>query len=333
MLRPQQTPLLDEELSAVASLLERPVVAIDVGSRDGVREGWRALGPNAVLVGFDPDPEECARLTAAADRETTERYVPRALGAVEGTATLHLTRDPQSSSLYEPNARTIERYPELWRHAPKSTEQVAITTLDAWAEGEGIERVDALKVDVQGAELDVLRGGDRLLPTMRVVEAEVEFQELYTGQPLFCDVDRFMRERGFELWRLRDLHHCTLEPTGRAEPLFGVGDHVEHTRLGGQLAWGNAIWVRSEMTTRYAALDWQARARDACVTALFGLPELVRLALTGAREGAPAQERTAFVEIERAMQRREQATRLEDLLRRAPTRVRGMIDARLPRRS
>jgi len=56
-----RSPLPARELSAVASLLDRPIVAVDVGSRDGVRESWRALGSNALLVGFDPDPQECAR--------------------------------------------------------------------------------------------------------------------------------------------------------------------------------------------------------------------------------------------------------------------------------
>ena len=245
----------------MASLLDRPVVAVDVGSRDGVRESWRALGPNAVLVGFDPDPQECARLNARAAGPAEERYEPFALGAKSGPATLNVTRDPQSSSLYEPSAAAIGRHPELWRHEPLRTEEIVLTTLDDWARDSGIAALDALKVDVQGAELDVLRGGEGVLAGARIVEAEVEFQELYGGQPLFCEVSAHLRAAGFVLWRLRELHHATLAPAGRGEPVFGVGDYVERTRLGGRLAWGNAVFVKEEMGESGADASNGARGR------------------------------------------------------------------------
>jgi FkbM family methyltransferase len=327
-----RSPLARADLSAVAALLERPVVALDVGCRDGIRPAWRALGANALLVGFDPDPAECARLNAAAPGPARERYEPVALGASAGEATLHLTADPQSSSLYPPNPSAIRRYPELWRHEERDTLTLRVTTIDSWAEQAGVEAIDALKVDVQGAELDVLRGAKRALGAVRVVETEVEFQELYRGQPVFTDVERFMRERGFGLWRLREIHHCGLSPAGRAEPVFGVGDYVEHTRLGGQIAWANAIFVRDEMADADAGLDWHERARDACVAAVFGFPELVELGLREAAAGAPEPARAALAAVLARARRRGEWRRLEDLFRRAPAHARGFARARIGRR-
>jgi FkbM family methyltransferase len=327
-----RSPLAAQDLSALAGLLDRRVVAIDVGSRDGVREAWRALKPNALLVGFDPDPQECARLNAAAGDPEHERYEPFALGARPGQAVLNLTRDPQSSSLYPPNPATLARYPELWRHQPVGTEPVELTTIDAWASGAGVGSIDALKVDVQGAELDVLRGGQTMLGGARIVEAEVEFQELYSGQPLFCDVVSFMREQGFELWRLRELHYCGLSPAGRGEPVFGRGDYVERTRLGGQLAWGNAVFVRSELAQSGVPADWQTRTRDACLAAVFGFPELVELNLAEALAAADEPARGPLEQALRASRRRGRSRRLEDLLWRAPAHVRGFVGARVLRR-
>ncbi len=241
------------------------------------------------MVGFDPDPEECARLNAAAVDPERERYEPFALGATAGSAELHLTRDPQSSSLYAPNPAAIERYPELWRHEPTRTEAIALTTIDDWTARAGVNGVDTIKVDVQGAELDVLRGARRAIADVRIIEAEVEFQELYSGQPLFCDVASFMREQGLELWRLRELHHGGLSPAERGEPVFGVGDYVERTRLGGQLVWGNAIFVRGEMATAGGPGGWQSRARDACMAGVFGFAELAELGLREAATRRPHQ--------------------------------------------
>jgi FkbM family methyltransferase len=327
-----RAPLGAEDLSAVAALLDRPVVAVDVGSRDGVRPAWRALKPNALLVGFDPDPDECARLNAAVASPETERYEPFALGARPGESVLNLTRDPQSSSLYPPSPAALARYPELWRHEPVRTERIVLSTIDAWAAGAGVPGIDALKVDVQGAELDVLRGGEGMLAGARIVETEVEFQELYSGQPLFCDVVSFMRERGLELWRLRELHHCGLSRAERGEPVFGVGDYVERTRLGGQLAWGNAVFVRGEMAQPTGRLEWQSRVRDACLAAVFGFPELVELGLSEAAGSAPEPASQAIAAALEGLRKRGRARRLEDLVARAPAHLKGFIGARLTRR-
>src|SRR5262249_12855579 len=55
------------------------------------------------------------------------------------------------------------------------------------------------KIDVQGGELAVLRGATDLLDRTIVVHSEVEFAPVYRDQPLFSDVDLFLRERDFEL--------------------------------------------------------------------------------------------------------------------------------------
>jgi len=324
-----RSPLAATDLSAVAGLLQRPVVAIDVGCRDGIRPAWRELKPHALLVGFDPDPGECARLNAASADTTQERYEAHALAASDGEATLHLTADPQSSSLYPPNPAAIRRYPELWRHEQRSTETILTTTIDSWAQGAAVGAIDALKIDVQGAELDVLRGAEQSLGSVRVIETEVEFQELYGGQPLFTDVDRFLRERGFGLWRLREIHHCGLSPARRGEPVFGVGDYVEHTRLGGQIAWANAVFVREELADADAPIDWVTRANDACLAAIFGFPELVELALSQALTTAPEPARTTLAGVLARARRRAGWRRLDDLLRRAPAHAQGFARARL----
>ncbi len=326
------SPLSPEDLASLAGLLDRPVVGIDVGCRDGVRPAWRELRPHALLVGFDADPAECARLNALAGDPAQERYEPVALAASEGEATLHVTADPQSSSLYPPDPRALSRYPELWRHQPRRTETIHTTTLDAWADGAGVATIDALKVDVQGAELDVLKGTEMKLASVRVVESEVEFQPLYEGQPLFTDVDRFLRERGFSLWRLREIHHCGLSPAGRAEPVFGVGDYVERTRLGGQIAWANAVFVREEMTDPAAKVSWETRARDAALGAIFGFPELVEFGLSQAIAGAPEPARTTLSGLFERARRRANIRRVDDLFRRAPAHARGFVQARRPGR-
>ena len=117
----------------------------------------------------------------------------------------------------------VERFPALAGGQVERTVAVNLTTLDEWRAANGGERVDVVKIDTQGSELQVLEGAADALATVRAVEVEVEFNPLYEGVCLFGDIDRFLRSHGFVLWRLRDLAHYAAagrghRSTGRRDP-------------------------------------------------------------------------------------------------------------------
>src|SRR5262249_12061696 len=139
---------------------------------------------------------ECDKLNAAATGlgGAPQRYLPYFIG--DGSErTFYLTSQTMCSSLYEPSTPMLSRFAGL-EELVRTTHTSIVPThrLDDLPE---VQAIDYMKVDVQGAELDVLRGATRLLRRTLVVEAEVEFEPLYTDQPLFGDVDRFMRGQGY----------------------------------------------------------------------------------------------------------------------------------------
>ncbi|MBK7400938.1 MAG: FkbM family methyltransferase [Myxococcales bacterium] len=229
---------------------KRSSTVLDVGARWGVDEAWYALDPLARVVGFEPDPVECARLNAtigASDKRDAATFVPVALGGSKGQAQLHVTREPGCSSLLPPNRALVARYPALDVMSPVSSLSVEVTTLAEWANERGSTDVAFMKLDVQGAELDVLRGAGATLDRCVGLELEVEFMPLYEGQPLFGDLDVFLRARGFSLWRISHLvhyaerHRDTLE---REESAAYDNVHVTAKAGAGRLAWGHAIYLR-----------------------------------------------------------------------------------------
>ena len=264
------------DLSSLAARLERPLVVVDVGCRWGFEEKWEALGSQVRLIGFDADAAECEALRRQAGDGV--RYVAAALGAVPGPARLFLTREPACSSLYPPDPELIAERPELECTSLVGTAEVELTTLDAWAAGADVRSVDVLKLDTQGAELDILRGARRLLGSVRALEVEVELNPLYRGQPLFGDVDRFLREHDFVLWRLGHLVHYGL-PGGVSE--VGVEDRqvfdghgVPFSGRGGQLFWAHAYYVRREMALGPYRGSRQSALRDACIVKALGFDDL-----------------------------------------------------------
>ena len=284
------------ELQAVAPLaahLERPLVVVDVGCRWGVAGVWSSFAPHVSVVGFDPDVAECERLSMLHRGDPTVRFVAVALGRSRRTAPLYVTEDPGSSSLYPPDPESFLHRPELACTRLVREMPIELTTLDDWTREAGVGEIDVIKLDTQGSELGVLEGASRSLESVRALEVEVEFNEMYRGQPLFGDVDRHLRERGFVLWRLKHLVHYGLAdaPSELELDEQQVFDSrpVGFSAQGGQLFWGHAYYVRRELAFGEDTTDWRRWLRDGCIVSALGFPDLARSALQRALEHAPAE--------------------------------------------
>lgn len=133
-----------------------------------------------------------SRLHAGADFEIC------ALGSEEGTKTFYVARDDrnsQGSSLYRENS-----------NVPVIEEPVAVVTLDCYDEFLGPSPY-LLKIDVQGAELDVLSGAEsNVLPVTNVIWLESSLMEYNLGAPDIVDVMLRMGELGFRLHDIPTLH-------------------------------------------------------------------------------------------------------------------------------
>jgi len=284
-----------ESQRASAGSGSRPLVVVDIGCRWGLPERWSASLEDLRVYAFDADPAECARLQAQAAANVT--YVPLALGEREGAAPLHYTADPACSSLFPPDAHALATFPELHVIAPAGIGSVTIHTLNGWAESAGVTALDAIKLDVQGAELAVLRGASALLGTVRLIEAEVTFNPIYEGQPLFGALDAFLRDRGFVLWRLGHLVHYTSRsqqgvPVERVDRMFFDSEPVEFQVGAGQLTWGHAYYCTREMIDGSWS-DPGAALLDARAADLFGFRELAEPAFARARDLSVRREGAA----------------------------------------
>ncbi len=228
----------------------RPLVILDIGCRWGFADKFISDMNNILIFGFDPDKEECNRLEKSYNNDSI-RLIPIALADKLGNRTLFLTKEPGCSSLYKPDTNLTKNYPALDCATEVAQIEVELSTLDIWAKDNSVNYIDYIKIDTQGAELSILKGASKILSSVRYLEIEVEFNPIYEGQPIFSDVDFFLRKFGFVLWKLSNLVHYAKE--GESELVLSNDsinyDHhkLEYQTRGGQIYWADAFYIRSEI--------------------------------------------------------------------------------------
>jgi len=222
-----------------------PVVIIDVGARGGLSGTWEPLRGLMRGIGFEPDEDECRRLNGATGANVS--YVPTALSNKKHEAALYVTRKASCCSLLEPNSAFVDRFLNSEDFEVTEVISVSCDTLDNVVQTEGIEDIDFIKLDTQGSELWVLEGADRVLAEFCVfgIRVEVEFSPLYKNQPLFVDVDTYLRERGFALFDIRARLGRKVRRTAPA----GSGSFQ------GQGLWSYALYFRDFATDLGACLN------------------------------------------------------------------------------
>lgn len=210
---------------------EHPLMIMDVGaSLDGTPPYQSLIDAGlAHLIGFEPDAKEYEKLQARYGKP--HRIFPYFIG--DGRpASFHETNVFATGSLYKPNKPILEKFQNLYELVtPVGEHRVDTHALDGITD---IDRVDYLKIDVQGAELAVFRGAERLLKTVLLIHAEVEFLELYEHQPLFSDIDVYLRSQGFVLVRILSLASRAVKPTVLQN----------HINVGSQHLWGDVLYMR-----------------------------------------------------------------------------------------
>lgn len=174
---------------------------IDVGASHGQFALFASRRfPKARIVSFEPLPGPREDLSKLLSERVDVRAT--AVGATVGTVSMNVARNDDSSSALPIGARQSELFPGS---EAVDTIEAPITTLDQ-ALPEAIERPCLLKVDVQGLELEVLRGATQVLTQVDEALIECSFIELYEGQALADEVIAFAHSTGLRLVGIHGLH-------------------------------------------------------------------------------------------------------------------------------
>lgn len=204
--------------------MNMPVI-FDVGAYIGeITLQYQKLFPQSTIYAFEPFSVSVEKLKNRVGKLRNIKIYPMAFSDTQGRKKLNLNPDCSSNSFYEVTA-DAKKY---FKKAPGfGFEEVETTRIDDFAKKERIQKINILKLDVEGAEINVLKGAREMLTkhAIDIIYSEVMFFPHYKEGAMFYELCSF----------LNDFHYS----------LFGIYNAKQTAK--GQLRWGNAIFLSPEM--------------------------------------------------------------------------------------
>jgi FkbM family methyltransferase len=178
----------------------RPLV-FDVGANRGQTiERFRKHFAQPIIHAFEPGGDTFAELQRRTAGIADLHLNNVALGSRSESRTFFDSDDTEMSSLLEPSA-------DAWGEI-KSKYPVDVLTLDDYCAARSIDRIDVLKTDTQGFDLDVIKGAQRMIEkrAIHLICTEIIFSDMYKGSPRFDEIYGFLADRGFALVAFYDFY-------------------------------------------------------------------------------------------------------------------------------
>ena len=236
--------LLDPEISVLSSILRKKIesnlIIADVGSS--------GLPPEEFFPIFEKTNFHCFDADNRAKKSSSPNIIfhNKGLFSSDDEKKIFLTQMPDASSLYEPNKNFLDKFLNANASDIGNEEKIKLTTLDSVFNKN--EKIDFLKVDVEGADLEVIRGGEKSLSDCLGIKIEVQYKERNIGSPLFSEIDAYLRKSYF----LLELKNSSWLKT----KTYFINSNPE-------IIWGDAYYLKNEESflNSYSLKKYQDRKK------------------------------------------------------------------------
>jgi FkbM family methyltransferase len=189
---------------------EQRFVAVDVGAAHGLLPHWEKLNHAAEVYQIEPRQDACAELEStnkSMGLTETRHVICAGVADTDGPRILYVANMPTGSSILQLQTASEDdcgdyRNPNYL--LPITEKVIETRRLSSLMRERNEHRVDLVKLDIQGAELEGLRSlGPDMLPNLLGAELEVGLHGLYPREARFPAIEQFMDENGLELFDVR----------------------------------------------------------------------------------------------------------------------------------
>jgi hypothetical protein len=291
------------------ALDQHPFVLIDIGCAWGIDAQWRVFGDNLRALAYDPNLAEVARLNEIEPNPAVKYFAgfagvpadhPWQAKRADGP---QIARNPFQrfscvKSIVERNAvaNDAEKQALNQWHELKLADPNAPIFLAEHFRAEGLAEIDFIKMDIDGADFDVLQSLDREFEERAVLGAFLEVNFIGAGgdtEHSFHNTDQFMRKRGFDLFDLSINRYSSAALPGRY-----LQANPSKTDVGRPFQ-GDALYVRDicseECLPFSAGMTPQRLLKIAAIFSLYGLPDCAAEVLVRFRDRLSAVADVGFL--------------------------------------
>ena len=262
-------------------LVERPLVALDIGARRGFVDDLLPIAAAVDAIGFEPDSDECECLNRTAQNQSgprrSPRFIPAALAKEPGQRDLHITRRGGASSMLTAIPGVGARYMRDDYFTVERTVKIDTLILDEVLVRFQIGSPTYIKVDVEGMEREIFDGSAGALNHVLAVRTEVAFLRTRHNQPFHHEIDALLQDHRLLPFGFLELHDWR-RTTKRKHPLAGKRS-LPYSR--GRLVHGDVIYLRDAET-----MGRVGRGGCRSYGATSGLGSLLRLCRRSCRHPA-----------------------------------------------
>jgi len=206
--------------------LTNGVTLVDVGAAGEIMPRWKRIETYLNYNGFEPDERSRIFLLNKPYKCISYIIYDKIVSEKESSEILYLCETPTVSSTLKPNIEFLKKFPKIKRFDIVEKINLKASSIDNLK----LKNADFIKLDIQGGELNALKGAKNTLKNVLGIEVEIEFHELYQKQPLFSDVTKFLKERDFEFIDFSRLVRW---------------DRNNIYNTVGQCVWGDGLYMRS----------------------------------------------------------------------------------------
>ncbi len=185
--------------------LDKEDIVVDAGANIGgfTIKAADIVGSEGMVIAIEPEKENLKILEKNIKANNLENVliISRGLWSHKGIKSLYLDDWPGLHSLFGEKPGSSSQHPDKYSEKQKHSNRIEVDTLDNLMDELGIDKINFVKMDIEGAEIEALKGAEKML-TNKNLKLVIEANHIINGEPTYKTIAPWLRKKGFKIVRI-----------------------------------------------------------------------------------------------------------------------------------